>query len=164
MTCFCLDRVVRVDFSQLVQSFRTSLWVNLTVNVRIADVSLRILRIHCHTLTIPCSSLTTIVLHCIDVAFQNVSVTIVLELSDDSISNGISLIIALVHCKKVTQSYQCLRILFELLLVFLDFLGKSLRICITSLQCSLYRFQHVLIVDILCHCRCCQTHDEQTCY
>ena len=116
MTSFCLDRVVRVDFSQLVQSFRTSLWVNFTVNVRIADISLRILRIHCHTLTIPCSSFTTIVLHCINVAFQNVSVTIVLELSNDSISNSISLIIVLVHCKKVTQSYQCLRILFELLL------------------------------------------------
>ena len=37
--------------------------------------------------------LNTFVMDCIDVAFQNVSVTIVLELSDDSISNGKRVII-----------------------------------------------------------------------
>ena len=164
MTCLSLDRVVRIYLSQLVQCLCRSLWVNLAVYVSVADVTLRILRVHSHTLTIPCSCLTTIVLHSVDVTLQDVGITIILELSDDSICYSQSIGVVFVDNKCITQSNERFRIFLILLLVLFEGLGKCLGIYIASLQSCLYWLKSVLVVNVLSHCRSCQTHDEQTCY
>ena len=164
MTSLCLYRIVRIDCLQFLQSFCATIWVNLLVYTSIADITLRILWIHNHTLLVPASSLTTVVLHGEDITFQDICITIILEFSDNSICYCIAFSILLVDDKGITQCNKSLRIFLEGLLIVLYFLSKFFSINVACFQCSLNWLKCILIVHILSHCRSCQTHDEQTCY